>query len=107
MCGFPGVSSAELPAEFPSQVLKIEIVLASVFYHVGVRNQAHSFLHCPWRGINLRVIDRNLNFQVPEVGPPKTFGNMESFRRRLSCLIQPCLSVEPASVHDQRVAFPL
>ena len=65
-----------ITAEFPSQGLKIDIDLTGVFNDVGIRHQVYLFLHCPRLVINLWVINRNLNFHVPEVRPPKTFRDM-------------------------------
>ena len=96
-----------LAAEFPSQVLKITIILTGAFDDVAIRHQAHLFLYCPGLGINLRVIDRNNNFHVPEVRPAETFRDMQRIGSRLARLIQPCLSIETACVDDQGVAIPL
>src|SRR5262245_17195006 len=89
-----------LPAEFPSQVLNFEIVLAGRLDDVAIRRQAHLFLHLPRLGINLWVVDRNLNFHVPEVGPPETLDDVQRIGSGLARLIQPCLSVETACIND-------
>src|SRR4029453_11832571 len=96
-----------LAAEFPSQVLKITIILTGAFDDVAVRHQAHLFLYCPGLGINLWVIDRNNDFHVPVVCPAETFGDMQRIRSRLARLIQPCLSIETEGVDNQGVAIPL
>src|SRR2546422_1974824 len=96
-----------LPAEFPSQVPKVEIVLTGRLDDVAIRHQAHLFLHLPRLGINLWVVDRNLNFHVPEVRPPETFNDVQRIGRGFARLIQPCLSIETACVDDQGVAIPL
>src|SRR5262249_22475602 len=80
--------------EFASQVLEIKIVLTGVFDDVGIRHQTRLLLHRPRLRINLGVVNCNLNVQVPEVHPPETLGDMQRFGSRLTCLIQPCLSVE-------------
>src|SRR5207237_6728624 len=69
--------SALLSAEFPSQVLNVDIVLTGALDDVAIRHQAHLFLHLPRPGINLGVVDRNLNFHVPEVRPPETFRDVQ------------------------------
>ena len=74
---------ASLPAEFPSQVLEIAIVLTGRLDDVAIRHQLHLFLHLPRLGINLWVVDRNLNFHVPEVRPP---GKRKALREKI---IQP------------------
>src|SRR5262245_27344620 len=101
------IPAPSLPAEFPSEVVNVEIVLARRLDDVAILHQAHLFLHLPRLGINLWVVDRNLNFHVPEVRAPKTFGDVQGIGRRLARLIQPCLSIETARVDDQGVAFPL
>jgi len=97
---------SKLPTEFPSQVLEIAIVLTGAFEDVAIWHQVHLFLDLPRLGINLRVVDCNLNFHVPEVRPPKTFGDVQRIRRGFARLIQPCLPVEAASVDDQGIAIP-
>src|SRR4030095_10800791 len=92
--------------EFAPQVLEIKIVLAGVFDDVGIRYQARLLLDRPRLRIDLGVINRNLNVQVPEVRPPETLGYMQRFGSRLTCLIQPCLSVEATSFDDERIAVP-
>src|SRR5437879_2295873 len=96
-----------LSAEFPSQVVNVDIVLTGALDDVAIRHQVHLFLHLPRLGINLWVVDRNLNFHVPEVRPPKTFGDMQCIGSGFARLIQPCLSIETACVDDQGVAIPL
>src|SRR5262245_35276092 len=93
--------------EFASQVLEIKIVLTGVFDDVGIGHQARLLLHRPRLRISLGVVDCNLNVQVPEVHPPETLGDMQRFGSRLTCLIQPCLSVEATGFDDERIAIPL
>ena len=69
-------SAIQLPAEFPSQVLDIAIVLTGGFEDLASRRQANLFLDLPWLGINLRVVDCDLNLHMPEVRPPKTLGDV-------------------------------
>jgi len=97
---------SKLLTEFSSQVLEIAIVITGAFEDFAVRHQAHPFLDLPRLGINLRVVDCNLNFYVPEVRPPKTFGDVQRIRRGFARLIQPCLPVEAAGVDDQGIAIP-
>ena len=65
---------------------EIKIVLTGVFDDVGIRHQARLFLYRPRLGIDLGVINRNLNIQMPEVRTPKTFGDVQCFRNGLACL---------------------
>ena len=97
---------SKLPTEFPSQVLEIAIVLTGAFEDVAVRHQARLFLDLPRLGIDLRVVDCNLNFHMPEVRPPKMFGDVQRIRSRFARLIQPRLPVEAAGVDDQGVTIP-
>ena len=97
---------SKLPTEFALEVLEIAIVLTGAFEDVAIQHQAHLFLDLPRLGINLRVVDCNLNFHVPEVRPPKTFGDVQRIRRGFARLIQPCLSVEATGVDDQGIAIP-
>ena len=90
--------SRALSGEFPSQVPKVDIVLTGALDDVVIRHQAHLFLHLPRLGINLGVVDGNLNFHVPEVRPPETFGDVQCIGRGLARLVQPCLSIETAGV---------
>src|SRR5215831_15656008 len=99
--------NASLPAEFPSQVLNVDIVLTGRLDDVAIRRQVYLFLNLPRLGINLRVVDRNLNFHVPEVRPPETLDDVQGIGSGLARLIQPCLSVETACIDDQGVAIPL
>ena len=87
-------------------MLEIAIVLTGGFEDLAIRRQARLFLDLPRLGVNLRVVDCNLNFHVPEVRPPKTFGDVQRIRRGFARLIQPCLPVEAASVDDQGIAIP-
>ena len=99
--------NASLPAEFPSQVLNVDIVLTGRLDDVAIRRQVYLFLNLPRLGINLRVVDRNLNFHVPEVRPPETLDDVQGIGSGLARLIQPCLSIEAACVDDQALAIPL
>src|SRR5262249_34584430 len=98
--------STRSPAEFAPKVIQIEIVLAGVFDNLGIGHQARLFLYCPGLRINLGVIDRNLNFQVPEVRPSETLGDMQRLGSWLAGLIQPGFSVETTRVDDEGVAIP-
>jgi hypothetical protein len=40
------LNNASLSAEFPSQVLKIAIILTGAFDDVAIRHQPHLLLHC-------------------------------------------------------------
>ena len=97
---------SKLPTEFPSQVLEIAIVLTGAFEDVAIRHQAHLFLDLPRLGVNLRVVDCNLNFHAPEGRPPKTFGDVQRIRRGFASLVQPRLPVKAARVDDQGIAIP-
>jgi len=64
--------------EFAPQVLEIKIVLAGVFDDIGIRHQARLLLYRPRLRIDLGIINRNLNVQMPEVRPPETLGDVQS-----------------------------
>ena len=76
--GMPLVSTqvSKLPTEFALEVLEIAIVLTGAFEDVAIQHQAHLFLDLPRLGINLWVVDCNLNFHMPEIRPPKTFSDV-------------------------------
>src|SRR5262245_30426243 len=101
------ITAPPFPTDFHSDVPNVDTVLDRLFDPVAVRRQAHLLLHLPRLCINLCVVDRNLNFHVPEVRPPETFGDVQGIGRRLAGLIQPCLSIKTACVDDQGVAVPL
>ena len=67
---------SKLPTEFALEVLEIAIVLTGAFEDVAIQHQAHLFLDLPRLGINLWVVDCNLNFHMPEIRPPKTFSDV-------------------------------
>jgi len=51
-------------------VLDIAIVLTSGFEDLAVRHQEHRFLDLPRFGINIRVVDGNLNLHRISASPP-------------------------------------
>src|SRR5665213_3809845 len=53
---------------FTDKVIVILVVLvANIFQKLGVRNQAHIFLHRPRFGVRLGIVDGQQNIHVPEI----------------------------------------
>src|SRR5262249_55220001 len=55
---------------------------AVVIHKFAVQHQRLVELHCPRRGICLRIVDRDLDFEVPVVRPPDSFDRFALLRQR-------------------------
>src|SRR5262245_53169388 len=89
-------------------MLQITVILvADVFHQFGIGQQMHRLRDRPRFGVDLRVIDSDLNIHVPKIFPPKALGDLQSLGGWFACLIHPGLSVKTFSVDHQGVAFPL
>ena len=80
---------------------------AVVIHKFAVQYQRLVELHRPRRGIGLRIVDRDLDFEVSVVRPPDPFDCFGLLRQRFPARIQPKIVAEPAGFHHQRVAFPM
>ena len=80
LVSFRGIAARRMRSaglfELTSQMLKIQIVLASIFDDFGVWSENGVFNHRLRLRIDLRVIDRDLNLHVTEVRSPKMFRDM-------------------------------
>src|SRR5262249_22560029 len=88
-------------------VLQIPLILvANVLEELRVRSQVKFLLKAPWLGVNLRVIYRELDLQMPEIPSPEAFDNVERVAVRAASWKNGFLIVEARRVVYQRVAVP-
>jgi hypothetical protein len=59
------------------RMVKVLLVfIADKFQQVGVGCQLQGCGNHPWLSVRFRIVDGNLQIQMPEVPPPKTLGNV-------------------------------
>src|ERR1019366_5787176 len=93
---------------FPYQVLNVSVVLAAdVLANVVVSIEIGNSLDDPGFCVSSRIIDRELNFQVPQIGAAKTFHNVHLFRVRMTLSRDPRAVVETGRIDHERVSLPM
>src|SRR5687768_4620667 len=86
--------------------LDVLLVLADVLDDLGIRKQSEWNRDAPGLRVGLRVVDRELDLQVPEILAPEALGHAHRFRHGMPAVVQPGLAVEPDGVDDEDVAVP-
>ena len=93
---------------FPHHVFHVFVVLgtdilSNLVFCIEIGNP----LNDPGLRIGFRIVDRKLNFQMPEIGAPETLSYVQRFGVRMSFAIEPGAIVETAALDHQRVSFPM
>src|SRR5712691_6575892 len=63
-------------------------------------------LHRPGSGVGLGIVNRNLDLQVAEVGPPEPFGYLAGFGEWITGAVEPDVVTESNGLDDQRILLP-
>src|SRR5262245_51190086 len=60
----------------------------------------------PWLRVRFRIVDRNFDFEAPEVRPAESLCDFRSIRQRIADDIQPTLIDETTRLDDERISVP-
>src|ERR1700731_3550596 len=83
-------------------------VFAEMFDELRIRKQLEAYSHrLPGLRISLRVIDREVHFQVSEIRAAEAFSDLQRVRVRVTAIVQPGSLFESSRLDNKRVAFPL
>ena len=82
------------------------VFVAHVLEDVGVGLEQVRHLDRKGLVVRLRVVDGDLDIQMPHVATPIFFGQAHCFAVRMPAAVEPRLIVETDALHDQRVAVP-
>ncbi|HYR82753.1 MAG TPA: hypothetical protein VE422_01595 [Terriglobia bacterium] len=92
----------------PTRLRRVLFVFADRFDQVLVWKKIQT---CqgdrPGSGISLRVVDSDLQIDVPEAGAPEAFGDVRRFGLGVPVHVQPPFIIKADGFDDQRVALPL
>src|SRR6266849_8174862 len=79
-----------------------------MFNELRIRKQLEMYSRSlPRLRISLRVIDRDVQFQGPEIRAAVAFGDMQRLRVGVTAIIKPGPLFETSGLDDKRVAIPL
>src|SRR5262249_49179853 len=87
-------------------VCGIPLVLANVLDQLCVRQQIECHRDAPRLSIGFRIVDGELNLEMPEVAAPISLDKVEGISRRVTPEIKPCVVHRSRRVDDERVAIP-
>src|SRR2546427_12106968 len=77
-----------------NHVLRVLLVVTDVFDQLGIRHEIETRGDGPRLGIRLRIIDRDVDFQVSEITAPEAFRRVQRVSVRVAGIVQPWLVIE-------------
>jgi hypothetical protein len=90
------------------EMLRIHVELrADILVNLPVGKQRVGSLERVRLRERLRIVHRDLNFQMPQIRTAVPLDNMQRVAMRQALAVQPSLVIEPDRVHHQSVAVPL
>src|SRR6266567_7321986 len=85
-------SESGLPARQVLQVLFVFV--ADVLQQLSVSQQLHPEGHRPRLGVGFRVVDSELNIEMPEVAPLEPLCDVQGVSRWMTCEVEPRFAIE-------------
>ena len=82
------------------------VLVADVLDQFRIRKQSLALSIGQRLRVRLRIVDRDLDIQVPDIAAPEPFDQVHCVAMRMAAAIEPGLVVEAGGVNDQGVAFP-
>src|SRR5215510_10206871 len=72
--------------------------------HFLVQQEALLHGNGPWLRVRFGIVDRDFDFEAPEVWPTESFGHFRSISQGIADDIQPTLVDETARLNDERIS---
>src|SRR5262245_5541718 len=99
-----GLPCVLLPYHVPGVFV---VLFADTVAQVRIRYQTPHELHIPRLRIRLRIVNRDLDFHLPDFRPRETFDDPQRLGSRQTFHIEPGLAVLSDGLHDKRVLLPV
>src|SRR5215471_19090157 len=87
-------------------MLRVPFILANGFHQLVIGKQLEWNGYAPWFRVSLRIVNRDLHIQMTEIAAMEALDGMIGVGMRMPSVVQIGLIVEPAAVHNKRIAFP-
>jgi len=82
-------------------------ILANGFHQFFIRKKIEPRqVHRPRFRIRSRIIDRDLQIDMPKVPAPQAFGHVQCFGLRVAAVVQPTLLIKTGGLDHEGVAVP-